>query len=540
MDAETKKRLLTLHDDSIQNMELRRAAAGPLTPPPQRGGGGGGEDNVGDASGRGAGAGSAGPNRVAKAAKAGRRAPVIAPISPQEVASLTSNVIGPYSAYEIQRIIQLQRYYDSYSYEPKVSDGGRLPDDGSDPLYQIQSNMTTIARILSAQLEEDAYWDEVKREAKEEEDRERGARDASKGVDAAAAGAASSPDSPTSASAAADGAAGSPRRYARGYMYPEEDEEADEFIDDEELFSEGAVGGQRLRARVAKLRDQIYNSSILMGEKDIMFQIFRFAKIFQTPNVLQTPLASFLGILTPHARSYEKEDPNPYIEAYGRPSLQIRLLTALLRFRRDETNALKRVVKALMEKLSMAEVEIREVAERTAAEGASEISRLRARVELLEREQKFLYYRVYGGEGVEYFASQLADGTFAATASAEAAAALSASRAVVEGGNGSGSPSLSGTASAGALSPLLATSAASLQLGATATATAAAAATQSTTGLSGAMLKAGGLKALAAESSKDKPLSKEQAAIHKQNKYRKEVDECYIALRDAEVSRAVV
>ena len=108
-----------------------------------------------------------------------RRKKIIKPITREEIEGLLKEKVGPYSEYEIQRIVELQRYFDKFTYAPKSSEGGQVLDDGTDPLFYYQSNLATIGRILDTQVEEDQYWKALRKVERKQRKQQEAAKKAS-------------------------------------------------------------------------------------------------------------------------------------------------------------------------------------------------------------------------------------------------------------------------------------------------------------------------------------------------------------------------
>ena len=83
----------------------------------------------------------------------GRRAPPQTSEDPNGIKDLVTDVVGDYTKREIDAVIDLQKRMDEFSYEPRDSDGGRKPDDGSDSLFAFQSNLQPIKRILATRYQ---------------------------------------------------------------------------------------------------------------------------------------------------------------------------------------------------------------------------------------------------------------------------------------------------------------------------------------------------------------------------------------------------
>ena len=90
--------------------------------------------------------------------------------SASEIEALTKDVIGNYTQKQIEKLMELQSKFDKFAYVPRDSNGGTLPDNGSDPYYAYQSNLIPILKILQQEgnYDDSDIEDEEARKEREE------------------------------------------------------------------------------------------------------------------------------------------------------------------------------------------------------------------------------------------------------------------------------------------------------------------------------------------------------------------------------------
>lgn len=194
--------------------------------------------------------------------------------SKAEIEELIKDHIGGYTKKQILRLIEIHKHFVDFHYEPQNSDGGLIPDDGTDPLYYYQSNLPLVQRLIATQ--------KIRK-----------------------------------------------------------DDDSDDDANEEDMALD-------IDERIQELRDGVQNNALVSVEKGKLSKIIAVQK-YVAANLQETSLV--VDSLQKNKEFFDPDE-NERVDGKGSLALQIDMLQNLLKFRRDQTNQLKKLTQCLSVKLS--------------------------------------------------------------------------------------------------------------------------------------------------------------------------------------------